>query len=371
LTTRHDLLIEKVDTHGADQDGVKMVETPRYGTHDRTSGSRKHPTESGATQVSIGGDRLALGLAFSERLDDVADIQMSLVDGAPASRPMALAASQTFCTWLMTGKADLPVIGEFARQGASNLAQDDATLREMTRLALAWRDAVVFVLGEEAARLGLPEGVREEMVIAARKSCDAFGVQLATQYDRERAELQAALAESRAQLVYRATHDPLTGLENRSSFFDRLEEVARSTLDRSEAVAVLFVDLDRFKLINDRFGHHRGDSVLKVAAERLRSVIRPGDMLARLGGDEFVILCGGIGEADAADVATRIANRIKSAFVAPFTVAESKVCISASIGIAVDRSTEGDPEAMVVAADEAMYVAKARGGTSCEIELAE
>jgi diguanylate cyclase (GGDEF)-like protein len=272
----------------------------------------------------------------------------------------------------MTGKADLPGIGQFAQNGAEIVAQDQAPLREITKLTLAWRDATVFVLREEATRLALSESVLEEALTAARRSCDAFAVQFAAQYDQERAELQAQLAESRAQLEHKATHDPLTGLENRSSFFDRLEEVIRPALDRSEAVAVLFVDLDNFKAINDQFGHAVGDGVLRAVADRLRSVIRPGDTLSRLGGDEFVILCGiqGVQETDAEEIAVRVAHRIKSAFVAPFTVAESKICMSASIGIAVDRSVRGDPEDIVAAADAAMYLAKARGRTGCEIEVA-
>jgi diguanylate cyclase (GGDEF)-like protein len=349
-----------------------MAETPQHDgqlTLTAPDGADLAPWPSAP---EIGEERYALGSAFSKRLDDVADIQLALGGVRVSTRDVSMTASRAFSGWLMTGKADLPRIGEFTRQGAAGVAQDQMLLRETTKLTLAWRDAAVAVLREEATRLSVRQDVLEDAITAARRSCDAFSVQFAAQYDQERAELQAELAESRAQLEHKATHDPLTGLENRASFFDRLEETVMPALDRSEVVAVLFVDLDGFKLVNDRFGHSVGDTVLKAAAERLRSVIRPGDVLSRIGGDEFVILCGikEMQETQAEQIAIRVAHRVKSAFVDPFTVGATSMCVSASIGIAVDRNVSGNPEDIVAAADAAMYVAKARGGSGCQIAVA-
>ena len=349
-----------------------MAETPEYDAQLTLTAAHGAENEPWPSAPAVGEERYALGSAFSRRLDDVADLQLTLGGARLTTREVSMTASRAFSGWLMTGKADLPGIGEFTRQGAAGVAQDQMQLRESTKLTLAWRDAAIAVLREEAARLAVRADVLDDAVTAARRSCDAFSVQFATQYDQERAELQAELAESRAQLEHKATHDPLTGLDNRSSFFDRLEEIVMPALDRSEVVAVLFVDLDGFKVVNDRFGHSVGDSVLKAAAERLRSVIRPGDMLSRIGGDEFVILCGvkEMQETQAEQIAIRVADRIKSAFVEPFTVGVATMCVSASIGIAVERNVSGNPEDIVAAADAAMYVAKARGGTGCQIAVA-
>jgi diguanylate cyclase (GGDEF)-like protein len=346
-----------------------MTETRRSGAQE-PSNAVDHLHAAGPGAAGVDRDRHALGAAFLKRINDVADLQIALVGNNSQTRPTSLTASQSFGTWLMTGKADLPSIGEFTRVGATGLIQDQTSLREITKLTLAWRDAVMFVLREEAELLTLHGGVLKSVLAVVQESSDAFAVQFAAQYDIERQELQLQLAESKAQLVHRATHDSLTGLDNRASFFDRLDEVRGPELSRSDAVAVLFVDLDRFKVVNDQFGHAVGDVVLQTVADRLRSVVRPGDTLSRLGGDEFVILCGGIKEAEAPGIATRVALRIKDAFAVPIVVGGSALAMTASIGIAVDRSGRGNAEELVAAADAAMYVAKERRSNECEIELA-
>jgi diguanylate cyclase (GGDEF)-like protein len=306
-------------------------------------------------------ERCALGFALSERLDDVVDIQRRLAGetaGAGLRRSEFVDAARAFSAWLMTGEVDSVRIAGFGRLGAEQLAQRTITHQDATKLCLAWRDAVIRVLGDEAARLPVSSRVMDGAVEAANVSCDRFLVRLARQYDGERAELQASLDESRAQLIHQASHDPLTGLANRALLFDRLTDAVRSSDDERDAVAVLFVDLDKFKLINDHFGHEVGDCVLAAAAERLRSATRPGDTIARLGGDEFVILCIGINHADAEGIAGRVAQRIEDEFAAPFFVGETPVYLSASIGISVDRCTNGTPEELLSTADAAMYAAK-------------
>jgi len=156
-----------------------------------------------------------------------------------------------------------------------------------------------------------------------------------------------------SQLAYQASHDPLTELPNRARLFDRLA-AALAAPDRRSSVAVLFVDLDGFKLVNDGLGHDAGDCALVEAGRRLVSVTRAADTVARVGGDEFVILMASTTIAQATDVA----RRIIAAFTAPFRLKGTEATIGASIGIAVNGPRLMRPEDLLRAADTALYHAK-------------
>lgn len=161
------------------------------------------------------------------------------------------------------------------------------------------------------------------------------------------------------QLVHSALYDALTSLPNRSLFLDRLSQ----TLDRQKRrhggmFAVLFLDLDRFKVINDSLGHRVGDRLLVKTAHRLRTCVRPMDTVARLGGDEFIILVDDIH--DAAD-AIRVAERIQRELARPFRVDGNDVFSGASIGISISGDGHQQPEDLIRDADTAMYQAKAAG----------
>jgi diguanylate cyclase (GGDEF)-like protein/PAS domain S-box-containing protein len=161
------------------------------------------------------------------------------------------------------------------------------------------------------------------------------------------------------QLQYKATHDALTGLPNRAYFMARLEQALEKARDNpTYKVSVLFIDLDRFKIVNDSLGHQIGDELLIGIADRLRECLRPSDMVARLGGDEFTILVEG--RYDPNEV-VRIAERIRKKFLSPFTLSGHEVFSSASIGIlhASDKYTK--PEDVMRDADIAMYQAKRAG----------
>ncbi|MCU0270715.1 MAG: EAL domain-containing protein [Acidimicrobiales bacterium] len=180
--------------------------------------------------------------------------------------------------------------------------------------------------------------------------------------ERVRAELR--LRDSEAQLEYQATHDPLTGLPNRTLLFDRMgQAVARSRRSQG-GVAVLFCDLDNFKVVNDSQGHAYGDRLLVHVGERLHNSIRPGDTVSRFGGDEFVVLAEGLrDERDAIVLAERIAEGLRH----PFALDGSDVFITTSIGIAYGDDGTRTPEAMIRDADAAMYQAKARGRARVEV----
>jgi len=169
--------------------------------------------------------------------------------------------------------------------------------------------------------------------------------------------------DAETRLAYQALHDTLTGLPNRALFEDRLEQALRRADRAAGGVAVLFVDLDRFKLINDSFGHAAGDRLLCDVAARLRGALRPADTIARFGGDELTVLCADVdGEAGARAVARRIARL----FDEPFVVEDGEAFLQASIGIAL--AGEGArPEDLIRDADAAMYRAKDGGRATVEV----
>ncbi len=161
------------------------------------------------------------------------------------------------------------------------------------------------------------------------------------------------------QLLQSALHDPLTGLPNRASFHDRVDLALERARGRSDSpFAVLFLDLDRFKLINDGYGHQAGDRLLVEIAHRLRRAVRPGDTVARLGGDEFTVL---IPDVKDQSEAVSVANRIRDALAAPFRVGDQEVFTTASTGIAISSPHYDTPDEILRDADIAMYRAKAEG----------
>jgi diguanylate cyclase (GGDEF)-like protein/PAS domain S-box-containing protein len=166
------------------------------------------------------------------------------------------------------------------------------------------------------------------------------------------------------QLVHRSLHDPLTELPNRMLFMDRLGQALRRDERRPGSVAVMFVDLDHFKVINDSMGHEAGDQVLGVIASRLQSILRPGDTVSRFGGDEFVILCEDILDERQA---VRIADRLARTVAQPLPLPTGDVVVTASVGIALAMDATDRPEALIRDADAALYRAKERGRARHEL----
>jgi len=167
------------------------------------------------------------------------------------------------------------------------------------------------------------------------------------------------------QLLHQAFHDPLTGLPNRALFADRVEHALARISRSGDPVAVLFLDLDNFKVINDSLGHRAGDQLLVTMAQRLQGCVRPGDTVARLGGDEFTVLLEGInGIADA----IRVAQRIAEQSLTLYSIGDRQVAVTASVGIALSSpDTLETSDELLRNADTAMYEAKRRGRSRFEV----
>jgi diguanylate cyclase (GGDEF)-like protein/PAS domain S-box-containing protein len=167
------------------------------------------------------------------------------------------------------------------------------------------------------------------------------------------------------QLLYDALHDSLTGLPNRALFMDRLEQELKRTKSQSTYLfAVLFLDLDRFKVVNDSMGHLVGDKLLVEIARRLENCVRPTDTVARLGGDEFTILLENISDIE---IATLVAEKIYQSLTIPFSLENYELFTTASIGIALSSQGYDKPEDILRDADLTMYSAKEQGKARYEV----
>jgi diguanylate cyclase (GGDEF)-like protein/PAS domain S-box-containing protein len=178
-----------------------------------------------------------------------------------------------------------------------------------------------------------------------------------------------------AGLLHRALHDPLTGLLNQSAFMSRVNDAVERAQAEFGLCAVLYLDLDHFKFVNDEFGHKCGDHLLAAVSRRIRASLRPSDTLARLGGDEIGVLCAAL---ESEGEAIQLAERIVSTIGQPFTIDERVLHTSVSVGVAFSNGNGLAPTELVEQADRAMYRAKLAGraqwstmtdtGTSAPIE---
>ncbi|MBL8671115.1 MAG: EAL domain-containing protein [Alphaproteobacteria bacterium] len=163
------------------------------------------------------------------------------------------------------------------------------------------------------------------------------------------------------QLVYMATHDPLTGLPNRTLLLDRLRQAIAGAERDGTQVGLLFLDLDRFKFVNDGLGHEIGDRLLCRVAERLRAAVRRSDTVGRLGGDEFVVITPNLRHPEEA---ARVARKVLLSFSEPVVIDGHSLFVTTSVGISVTPTDGQDAQLLLRNADSAMYSAKARGGST-------
>lgn len=240
-----------------------------------------------------------------------------------------------------------------------------ASLQQSTvnimRAYLIWRDTIGEIVREQAARLNTPRDVLSDALNAIRISCDASMVQVARAFDGRMAELARELASEREALLHQALHDPLTGLPNRVLLYDRINQAVLVSKRTAGTFAILAIDLDGFKAVNDSLGHDGGDIVLEQVAARLVTSVRASDTVARQGGDEFTVLLAGATPTGACAIARKLEDRIRQLL----EFGGDSVSVGATIGVATYPADGADVHALLRAADHAMYrVKRERGGSS-------
>jgi diguanylate cyclase (GGDEF)-like protein len=202
-------------------------------------------------------------------------------------------------------------------------------------------------------------GATHALAVRISPSMPYFGSEELRKLDQLASMVGLAIerCEMAEQMAYQASHDGLTGLANRSLFMERLEDALSHVGRRRAALAVLFIDLDRFKLVNDRADHSAGDLVLKEMANRLTAMTRGVDLVARFGGDEFVAFAEVDHERDALDMA----ERVRVGLSEPVAVGDAHLAVTASVGVVMAADGSISPAALLRDADNAMYEAKRSG----------
>jgi diguanylate cyclase (GGDEF)-like protein len=233
-----------------------------------------------------------------------------------------------------------------------------ASLDQVTKRCFAWRNVMAEVLHESAAQLGCsPEALAQALSIV-QLGLEFSLVRMCECFEAERKRTDDELTRREEELSFLATHDPLTGLPNRTLILDRVKQMLARSARSQRPVAALFIDLDNFKSINDTLGHNAGDELLRAVAARLDGVIRDADALGRLGGDEFVVVSEDLSLAAGPEL---VAERLLEALKPPFKLGaeQTRVTVTASIGIAGGERTSA--EELLRDADIAMYRAKRDG----------
>ncbi|MHB1534915.1 MAG: anti-sigma factor antagonist [Acidimicrobiales bacterium] len=307
-----------------------------------------------------------------ERIIDVIPVAAAGVTlSSPGSNPRYVAASDDAALRYETLQSELgegPCIEAFGT-GAAVAVPDlrsDERFPSFARRALDAGLAAVFAfpLRHGAEQLGALDLYADEVGLldAATMAAGQTLADVAAAYLLN-AQARTALGDLAARSQETALHDALTGLPNRLLLLELIDHAIHRARRGRGIVAALFVDLDRFKLVNDLYGHRVGDELLVAVARRLSAAVRPGDTVARLSGDEFVIVCGELDDSQAETVAGRIVARLAE----PFLLSDLELAVKASVGIAFARRDDHNAEQLLHDADAAMYRAKRRGGARHEI----
>lgn len=323
---------------------------------------------AGAARLFVGGTLMGIGIAGMHHLGMVA------IDVFPAIRyrTALVAASVAVAVVGSCGALWLLLRGYHGRAAAMLGRFGGASLMGLSIAGMHYVGMAASVFGAgsychggvslNSDWLAVTTALVAVSVLALTLLTDIYSGELAS---RSRAHAHS-LQQVNERLQHQATHDPLTGLPNRQLFFERLNSALSDA--SGSPFAVMVVDLDRFKLINDSLGHGAGDELLREVAQRLTAALRQGDTVARMGGDEFFILASGVaGAAEAARVAAKIIEALR----APLRLRNLEVRSSPSIGISLCPRDGNVPSGLVARADEAMYSAKRRGGNTFECFAAE
>ncbi|MBC7453588.1 MAG: EAL domain-containing protein [Massilia sp.] len=283
-----------------------------------------------------------------EKLRQSATVLEHIADGVMVVDPDGRIVATNPAFTRITGYTEAEALGQDAR--LTCFTHNDGPFLERLRVALAasgcWRGEVRKVRKNGESYLGWLT------ISAVRDNAGLIGHYVAVFSDITKAK------QSQDQLDHLAHHDPLTALPNRLLFHDRLQHALLRAARDEQELAILFIDLDRFKHVNDTLGHHVGDELLKQVATALTCQLREGDTLARLGGDEFIVLLEHVGGQFGAG---QVAEKLIAMFEQPFIVADHELFVTCSIGISTYPADAPDLNMLIRHADVAMYQAKARG----------
>ncbi|HVF74240.1 MAG TPA: EAL domain-containing protein [Acidimicrobiales bacterium] len=342
-----------------------------YATHAEQHRQARAESEhrAGLLQLVAAAGRAMGSLEADRLLDSVVDASLALgFDGVELC-----VFDEPTSTWFSTRRRGLPeAVGTERQPIAAGLAGAMRARRETVVIDdySSWEGGLADCRAAGfRATVATPIRVSDEVVAAlvvSSRSIEPVG-----HHEIECLELLAAqagigLANVRLleQVRHQAMHDALTGLPNQLLFEDRVAQALAQSGRSGERVAVLFIDLDRFKKVNDSLGHDFGNELLKQVSGRMLGAVRKGDTVARMGGDEFTLLLPGIHRDEDATI---IAGKILEGFRMPFTVGENELFMTPSVGIALYPSDGLRYETLLKHADIAMYRAKARGGNSYEL----
>ncbi len=319
------------------------------------------PVEHSAAELRL------LGAALKRRADEVLELTVTRTSGPDhevdavvqdsferISRSSTIAVAR----WMAgeglevareAGQETWEIFGELAAHRA-------ASLNEVTRRCLCWRNSMAEILAAEGAELTVSADTLSESLNILQLSLEFSLVRMCECFELERQRSDEELKRREDELAFLATHDPLTGLPNRTLILDRVEQMLARSRRNQTPVAALFIDIDNFKGINDTLGHTVGDELLRAVSARLEGVVRDVDALGRLGGDEFVVISEDLSLDAGPEL---IAERLLSALHPPFNLGSDqqiRVSITASVGIAIADGISA--EEILRDADIAMYRAK-------------
>jgi len=310
---------------------------------------------------------VSLGLAFGRRAGAcAAEAQRILLErrwvGRRASREFhesrettLLISNLLVARWLITGESMNSDEAEWLEQRGRLAAAEHLSIVNVTRSYLVWRDVVISCLDDEAAQLNTPPDVVEQARQAVRLASDSAIMRMARSYDAETDRLRGQLADEREAYRHQALHDALTGLPNRVLLHDRLQQAINAARRHKRLVALLMIDLDHFKEVNDAHGHEMGDRVLRQVARSLEALMRSSDTVARLAGDEFAVV---LPDCPSRASAEQAAAKITKTLQVPVEVGGAQVAVGGSVGVAYFPEDGEDSDELLNVADVAMYSAK-------------
>jgi diguanylate cyclase (GGDEF)-like protein len=308
-----------------------------------------------------------LGEALKARADDVLEQTVAktiasgeIVDAVVQDSFERICAGSTIAVARWIAGEGIEVTSDVARESSKIFgelaAHRAASLNEVTRRSFWWRNVMADVLRDCATRLDASPDALSQALNMVQLSVEFSLLRMCECFEAERQRTDGELARREEELAFLATHDPLTGLPNRTLILDRVEQMLARSARNQTPVAALFIDVDNFKSINDTLGHGVGDELLRAVAARLEGVVRHVDALGRLGGDEFVVIAEELSLAAGPEL---VAERLLDALKHPFKLGpdeEIRLTVTASIGIAAGQRTSADE--LLRDADIAMYRAK-------------